>query len=151
MSEYTVVMRRCDITGEEAPADSGKIETVPFGFDGVDYDIDLVPAQAAALREAFAEYIAHGRRTGRMARPRAASSSATTTTTTKAPARASSSRSSRPSSRPSTRLDPEQARAIRRWAKEVGYEVGVRGRIPESIAEHYRQAGGRTAGVTARS
>lgn len=144
MSEYTVVMRRCDITGEEAPADSGKIETVPFGFDGVDYDIDLVPAQAAALREAFAEYIAHGRRTGRMARPRAASSTATT----KAPARASS--SSR-SSRPSTRLDPEQARAIRRWAKEVGYEVGVRGRIPESIAEHYRAAGGRTAGVTARS
>lgn len=137
MSTYTVEMRRCDLTGEEAPADSGKVEAVPFSLDGADYDIDLVPAHAEALREVFAEYIRHGRRLGRVS-----SSSSSATRVAPARQRATSSRQTKP--------DPEQAKAIRRWAKAVGYTVSDRGRIPGPVAEHYAEAKGQTAGVTPR-
>ncbi len=39
-------------------------ETVSFGLDGVQYQIDLSEGNATALREALAPYIGHGRRAG---------------------------------------------------------------------------------------
>ena len=39
-------------------------QTVPFGLDGVAYEIDLSTTNANALREALAPYVAAARRTG---------------------------------------------------------------------------------------
>ncbi|ADJ43900.1 hypothetical protein AMES_2077 [Amycolatopsis mediterranei S699] len=54
-----------DLTGEPA------VETVGFGLDGIDYDIDLSFANAEALRGLLQRYADAGRRTGgRKNRPR---------------------------------------------------------------------------------
>lgn len=47
-----------DISGEDAA------ETVTFGLDGAQYEVDLTETEAAALRDALEPYVASGRRTG---------------------------------------------------------------------------------------
>jgi hypothetical protein len=37
-------------------------ETVPFGLDGTQYEVDLSEHNATVLRETLAPYIGHGRR-----------------------------------------------------------------------------------------
>ncbi|MEV4602524.1 histone-like nucleoid-structuring protein Lsr2 [Amycolatopsis sp. NPDC049253] len=65
MAKNTAVHVLDDLTGEPAA------ETVGFGLDGLDYEIDLSAHNAAALREIFDPYVANGRRTGgRKQRPR---------------------------------------------------------------------------------
>ncbi|WP_326569440.1 Lsr2 family protein [Amycolatopsis rhabdoformis] len=58
MAKNTAVHVVDDLTGEPAA------ETVAFGLDGLDHEIDLSTRNAAALREIFAPYVRHGRRTG---------------------------------------------------------------------------------------
>ncbi len=65
MARNTAVQVLDDLTGEPAA------ETVGFGLDGIDYDIDLSFANADALRELLQRYADAGRRTGgRKRRPR---------------------------------------------------------------------------------
>lgn len=65
MAKSTAVRVLDDLTGEPAA------ETVGFGIDGIDYDIDLSFANADALRELLQRYADAGRRTGgRKRRPR---------------------------------------------------------------------------------
>ncbi|QYN16821.1 Lsr2 family protein [Amycolatopsis sp. DSM 110486] len=65
MAKNTAVHVLDDLTGEPAA------ETVGFGLDGLDYEIDLSVRNAAALREIFDPYVTNGRRTGgRKQRPR---------------------------------------------------------------------------------
>lgn len=65
MARNTAVRVLDDLTGEPAA------ETVGFGLDGIDYDIDLSFANAEALRELLQRYADAGRRTGgRKRRPR---------------------------------------------------------------------------------
>ncbi|MGY2747544.1 histone-like nucleoid-structuring protein Lsr2 [Arthrobacter sp. UYCu723] len=45
-----------DLSGEEAQ------ETVRFGVDGAEYEIDLSAGHATELRGLFEQYVAHGRR-----------------------------------------------------------------------------------------
>jgi hypothetical protein len=45
-------------------------ETVAFALDGTGYEIDLSSANAAALRDALARYVAHARRSRGAARRR---------------------------------------------------------------------------------
>jgi hypothetical protein len=95
------------------PAD----ETVQFGLDGVGYEIDLTADNAAALREAFAVYVGHARKTsGRRSAARGGGRGA-----------AASGRSS-------------QTAAIRAWAKQQGLPVNERGRIPATIVAQYEAA-----------
>lgn len=90
-------------------------ETVSFGLDGANYEIDLSAKNAAKLRDALAGYVANARR------------------------------SSRPGGRPSSgsrrgrgaRGDREQTQAIREWARKNGHKVGEKGRIPAQILEAY--------------
>jgi Lsr2 len=97
---------------------SDDITTVSFGLDGVSYEIDLTEDNASKLRDAFAEYVASARRTGgRLKRGTA-------------PAKAAA--------RPAT--DREQTRAIRDWARENGYELAERGRIPSHVIAAYEEA-----------
>lgn len=88
-------------------------EAVTFAVDGASYEIDLSSANAAALREALSTYISAGRRVGGQSRPRGSG-----------PAR----------------TDKEQLDAIRRWARENGFDVSDRGRISKAVREAYNAA-----------
>ena len=90
-------------------------ETVQFGLDGRQYEIDLSTANAEKLREALRPYAAAGRR-----------------------AQSKSTRTTGPRSS-STSGNPETAK-IRAWAKENGYEVSDRGRIHQSVKDAYYAA-----------
>ncbi|MDT0200610.1 Lsr2 family protein [Nocardioides sp. AE5] len=88
-------------------------ETVTFGLDGVNYEIDLNDAHAAELREALALYVAHGRRVS--GRRRSGGSSGAS-------------------------AGGPSAAQIRSWARESGIEVPERGRIPAEVREAYAKA-----------
>ena len=111
MATKTSVVLIDDLDGSEAD------ETIRFALDGVSYEIDLSSKNATKLRNALAPYIAAARRVG----GRAARGRAVKTT------RGAASRK------------PETAE-IRAWAREQGYEVSDRGRIPSEIIEAYKKA-----------
>jgi hypothetical protein len=94
-------------------------ETVTFGLDGGSYEIDLSAANAAMLRAALADYVAHARRPQRSLR------------SPNAPTR---------SNRPPARADREQTQAIREWARKNGHKVNDRGRVPAAIVVAYNSA-----------
>lgn len=94
-------------------------ETVEFGLDGVNYQIDLSDDNAARLRDALNEYVDHARRAG--GRKRSAG-------------RAPVGRAPRPAS-----ADREQNQAIREWARKQGMKVSDRGRIPAEVLEAYHK------------
>ncbi|GAB3116523.1 Lsr2 family protein [Streptomyces calidiresistens] len=112
MAQKVQVLLLDDIDGGEAD------ETVTFALDGKTYEIDLNSANAEKLRETLAEFIRAGRRagTGRAARGG------------RSAARASGGSGSADTAR------------IRAWAKENGYEVNDRGRVPATIREAYEKA-----------
>jgi hypothetical protein len=87
-------------------------ETVRFGIDGSQYEIDLSKKNATAFRRKLAPFIDHARRAGRGQRRR--------------PGRPAASR--------------ERSGSIRAWAKEAGIAVSARGRIPASVVEQYQAA-----------
>ncbi|MER5911702.1 Lsr2 family protein [Streptomyces sp. NPDC001982] len=92
-------------------------ETVTFALDGKTYEIDLTTANADKLRGLLEAYVKGGRRTG----GRAAGGRAKT--------RVASGGS-------------QDTAQIRAWAKENGYEVNDRGRVPATIREAYEKANG---------
>ncbi len=92
-------------------------ETVTFALDGKTYEIDLTTANADKLRSALEPYTKSGRRTGGRAaggRGRVRAGAGTSQDTAK----------------------------IRAWAKENGYEVNDRGRVPATVREAYEKANG---------
>lgn len=89
-------------------------ETVTFAMDGKSYEIDLSEANAQKLRESLAEFMKAGRKTG--GRP-----------------------GGRGKLRPATVGSPDTAK-IRAWAKENGYSLNDRGRVPAEIREAYGRA-----------
>jgi hypothetical protein len=97
-----------DLDGQQAD------ETVEFGIDGKNFEIDLSKENAAKLREALAEFIGSARRLS--GRRRGGSSGAA-------------------SRRPS--IDREQNQAIREWARKRNMKVSDRGRIPADVLEAY--------------
>ena len=99
-----------DLDGEAAD------ETVEFGIDGKNYEIDLSKENAGRLRDALADFVSAARRAG----GRGASSAGTGT--------ASGGAGSAPKGR--TAIDREQNQAIRDWARKARHE-GLRPR-PDS-------------------
>jgi hypothetical protein len=91
-------------------------ETVEFGIDGKNYEIDLSKKNAGKLRDALAEFVGSARRSGGRSRRGA---------------------STGPARRPS--IDREQNHAIREWARKRGMKVSDRGRIPAEVLETYHQ------------
>lgn len=63
MAQKVFVSLVDDIDGSEAD------ETVEFGLDGVNYEIDLSAENAEELRDALAQYVEHARRAGGRKRP----------------------------------------------------------------------------------
>lgn len=97
---------------------SSDISTVGFGLDGVSYEIDLAEENASKLRDAFADYVGAARRIGGRAK------------------RGTLVRAS--TARPA--VDREQTKAIRDWARDNGWAVAERGRIPSNVIEAYEES-----------
>ena len=106
----TVVTMTDDLDGSKAE------RTVTFGYDGATYEIDLSKRNASALEKVLAPYIAAGRKVSVRAR------------------RNGRAVRGAPSARRS------DITAVRNWARENGYEVSDRGRIPTTIIEAYESA-----------
>jgi hypothetical protein len=87
-------------------------ETVRFGFDGTEYEIDLSAKNSHAFRAKLAPYIKHARKRAR------------------GPAR----RTGR------TAAGRHRSADVRAWASEHGIAVSARGRIPVSVLEQYQAA-----------
>jgi hypothetical protein len=110
MAQKVKVLLIDDLDGSDAD------ETISFAVDGATYEIDLNAEHAAELREAFARWIGHARRSGgRRSGPRRAAAG----------------------SAPSRNGDTG---AIREWARENGYKVSDRGRVSAEIREAYTAA-----------
>ena len=92
-------------------------ETVTFGLDGVSYEIDLSDKNAGKLRDEFASWIGHARRSGGRR------------TTSRRVAGGSSSASSR-----------RDLSAVRAWARANGHQVSDRGRVSAAVQEAYDKA-----------
>jgi hypothetical protein len=100
--------------------DGGEAEgTVRFALDGAEYEIDLSPEHAEALRRALAPFIGAARRTRATGQP------------TRAGRRAGASG-----------LDTTE---VREWARVQGIEVKDRGRIPADVVARFKAATGKYA------
>lgn len=93
----------------------GEGQSVQFALDGRGYEIDLTDANATQLRELLAPYIGAGRRT-------------IGSVTTAKPARPRAAGNSR------------DLQKVREWARENGYTVSDRGRIPQTILDAFDAA-----------
>lgn len=107
-------------------------ETLEFGVDGKNYEIDLSTGNAGKLRDALAEFVASARRTGGGRRRPAASAGAAS-----AGAASAGAAPAGPARRAS--IDREQNQAIREWARKRGMKVSDRGRIPAEVLESYHR------------
>jgi hypothetical protein len=106
MATRTVTELLDDLTGQIAD------ETVSFGLDGVEYEIDVTKENAAALREVLSQVQGHARRVG--------------------------GRRSAGLRQVAAGVDN---RAVRAWAASNGIQLSERGRIPGHVIEQYRAAG----------
>jgi hypothetical protein len=106
-----------DIDGK--PAD----ESIIFGLDGVQYEIDLSKKNAQRLREAIAPFLEAGTKVGR---------GGVTVSAGRGRGRGGP-----------ARTDRDQNRAIREWAQSHGIEVSDRGRIKQEIVDRYHAEAGR--------
>jgi Lsr2 len=114
MAQRFQVLLVCDLHDDETPG----TETVSFAVDGTTYEIDTCDAHAAELRDAFAPYVAAGRRAGRGVA-------------------GASGRRRRGGHRPAGGVDPA---AVRAWARSNNVKVSERGRISADILERYAAA-----------
>ncbi|WP_280445132.1 histone-like nucleoid-structuring protein Lsr2 [Nocardia brasiliensis] len=89
-------------------------ETVRFGIDGVEYEIDLSMKNAGKLREALEPWTSTARKVGRISRNKSGKS--------------------RPAS------DRDRSAAIRDWARRKNIAVSSRGRISAEVVEAYEKA-----------
>ena len=106
MASRMIVEPTDDVDGKPAA------ETVRFGLDGRDYEIDLSEKNAKALRKLLDPWVTSARRAG--------------------------GRRTRGTTRVETGVDTA---AVRAWAASNGIEVSARGRLPKDVVEQYRAAG----------
>lgn len=103
MARKTTVMLQDDLVGGTAT------QTIRFGFQGVEYEIDLNDENASEMSHWLENYISHGRRVG-------------------------GSRRVAKSNGYASKVDPK---LVRQWATTQGIEVSSRGRIPSELQERY--------------
>lgn len=113
MAQKVVVELVDDLDGTASP----DISTVTFRLDGASYEIDLTENNAERLRESLAPYVGAARRTG---------------------GRIKRAVSTGPATRPAA--DREQTKAIREWARDNGWALADRGRIPANVMTAFDQA-----------
>jgi hypothetical protein len=108
MAQKVITQLVDDIDGKELKEGQG--ETVTFALDGTTYEIDLSNKNADAMRGAFQDYIAAGRKVSKASgsKRKAAGSS--------------------------------NAAEVRAWAISNGHDVPERGRIPAAVREAFEAA-----------
>nr|WP_042183061.1 Lsr2 family protein [Kibdelosporangium sp. MJ126-NF4]CEL15331.1 Histone protein Lsr2 [Kibdelosporangium sp. MJ126-NF4]CTQ95628.1 Histone protein Lsr2 [Kibdelosporangium sp. MJ126-NF4] len=113
MAQRVTVQLVDDLDGTAAD----DISTVSFALDGVSYEIDLTEANAEKLRSGLEEFVNSARRTGGRVK-----------------------RGSAPVKRAGSPASREQTKAIRDWARQNGFELSDRGRIPANVIEAFEAA-----------
>ncbi|HHV21922.1 MAG TPA: Lsr2 family protein [Propionibacterium sp.] len=106
MAQRIQIILEDDIDGTTAD------ETIRFGLDGVDYEIDLSVENAEKLRDGMAQWVGHARKVSRGRGTAANRKSAGGASPTE----------------------------IRAWAKANGFDVSSRGRVPTNIREAFEAA-----------
>lgn len=106
VASRTIIELTDDLDGKPAA------ETVSFGLDGREFEIDLSEKNAKAMRKTLEPWVAAARRV--------------------------SGRQSRGTKRVETGVDTA---AVRAWAASNGIELSPRGRLPRGVVEQYRAAG----------
>ena len=131
MAQRVEILLLDDIDGSKAD------DTVRFGLDGQQYEIDLNAANATALRAVVEPYAEHARRTT-AANGKRKTGSAASRALPKAMFRSASASSQ------SGQLDATRRAEIRAWAKTSGQfgDVPERGRLSSSIIAAYNAAHG---------
>lgn len=117
MAKQVITKLLDDLDGGEAD------ESVTFALDGVNYEIDLSEKNAAELRAAMDKYVSAGARQAR-----------TPATAGRIPARANRVAFS------NSAANREQNAAIRDWARQNGYDINDRGRIPQDVVDAFTEA-----------
>ncbi len=109
MAQRVQVLLVDDIDGAAAA------ETVSFSLDGVSYEVDLTAAHAKKLRDDFASWVGHARRSG-----------------------------GRKSSRKAGAAGPRRGdlSEVREWARNNGHKVSDRGRVSAEVLAAYDKANG---------
>lgn len=108
MAKQTLIQLVDDLDG--TVVGDGEGETIQFAVRGVEYEIDLKNANAEKFDKALAKYIEVATRVGGRKR-------------TRVPAGVGG--------------DKSQLKAIREWARENGWDVSDRGRIPQEVTEAF--------------
>jgi hypothetical protein len=108
MAKNVSVVITDDIDGSEGA------QTVSFGFNGVNYEIDLAPKNRDKLEKVLAPFVEAGRRAGRAS-------------------------SRRPAARANGAARTDRG-AVRAWAKAAGLKVSERGRISADVMKQYEAA-----------
>lgn len=121
MAQRVVVELTDDLDGKPIPG--GKGETVRFGLDRQEYEIDLGEKNAKALRDAFSSYVTAARRVSGASRNASRGSG-----------RSGAGRSAEV---PVRDYDPK---AVRAWAEKQGLEVSQRGRVPAELVTKFQEA-----------
>ncbi len=85
-------------------------ETVAFGLDGAEYEIDLSAKNANGLRDALAPWLGHARKVGGRRRRGVKTGAASSTSD------------------------------VRAWAQANGHDVSSRGRVSAEVREAYDKA-----------
>ena len=95
--------------------------TVRFALDGTEYEIDLNEAHSEELRSALGKYVTHARKVGGAAR-----------------------RAGRGAGRGGRGAGSAQnTTEIRNWARENGFDIKDRGRVPADLVAKYQAATGK--------
>lgn len=120
MAQNVQVLLTCDLDEDDVEA----VETVRFGNDGNTYEIEMCQQHLDEYHNWMEEYVAVARRVGGTGRgrPRGGSGNA-------------------PKSRRSSPVrNGEDVGEMRQWARENGFEVSARGRIPATVREAFQAA-----------
>ncbi|MHA7146545.1 histone-like nucleoid-structuring protein Lsr2 [Arthrobacter sp. TmT3-37] len=111
MAQRVQVQLVDDFNGEEAQ------ETVRFGLDGSEYEIDLTTENASELRSALSQYVDVARK-------------------------ASGGRRGQGGQRGNSmsRTKRDEVQKIRQWAQDNGHNPSSRGRVSQAIVDAYNEA-----------
>ncbi|HET9873198.1 MAG TPA: Lsr2 family protein [Propionibacteriaceae bacterium] len=113
MAQRTVVAYYSDLSGVAISDDDASVR---FSLDGANFEIDLSPEEQAALREALAPFLSAARTVGKVEAHR------------------------RRAAQETEAFNEPPAPLLRGWARENGFDVPARGRVPALVREAYRAA-----------
>ena len=111
MAQRVQVQLVDDLNGEEAQ------ETVRFGLDGSEYEIDLTTDNASELRSALSRYVDVARKASGGRRGQGGQRGNST-----------------------SRTKRDEVQKIRQWAQDNGHNPSSRGRVSQSIVDAYNEA-----------